>query len=92
VTVSGGGSPQISVSPSSLSFGSVAVGQSKSMTLSIKNGGTAALTISSLSSDNKAFSACDSVGNCCRRIEYAVRRSIYAGDRDYSVRYVDVSQ
>jgi len=57
VTVSGGGSPQISVSPSSLSFGSVAVGQSKSMTLSIKNGGTAALTISSLSSDNKAFAA-----------------------------------
>ena len=56
VTIASSGSPQISVSPASLSFGGVTVGQSKSQTVTIKNTGNASLNITSATVDNKQFS------------------------------------
>ena len=49
--------PKIGVTPSSLSFGSVTVGQNSSLALAISNNGSAALTISSITSSNGAFAA-----------------------------------
>ena len=47
--------PVIGVSPATLDFGSVASGQTKDLTLTISNSGTASLTVSSASSSNSAF-------------------------------------
>ncbi|MCW5977191.1 MAG: choice-of-anchor D domain-containing protein [Bryobacteraceae bacterium] len=49
--------PAISVTPSSLDFGSVAVGQAKDLTLTIRNSGAAALTVNSIASTNVLFTA-----------------------------------
>lgn len=64
VAVSGGTAPAlapvISVSPASLAFGAVTVGQSATRTISIANTGSAALTVSLLSSSNAQFASIDS--------------------------------
>ena len=60
VTLGGGtgssGAPSITTSPSSLDFGNVTVGQSPTMTLTIRNAGSGTLTVSSIASDNPFFS------------------------------------
>jgi hypothetical protein len=48
--------PSIDVSQTSLDFGSVIVGQSKDLTLTIRNIGASPLTVNSLTSDNSQFS------------------------------------
>jgi len=48
--------PRLTVSASSLDFGSVAPGQSADRTLTLTNSGTAALSVSSLTSSNARFS------------------------------------
>ena len=53
--VTGGAAPDISV-PTSRAFGSVTVGTSKTMTLTISNAGTAALTITSITITGSQFS------------------------------------
>ena len=50
-----GGSPSISVTQASLDFGTVNVGQTKDVTLTIRNTGTAALTVNSVTSSNARF-------------------------------------
>jgi hypothetical protein len=55
------GAPMISVSPASLAFGSVTIGQPKDLTLSIANRGTAPLAVSSMTSDNTQFTAIGTV-------------------------------
>jgi uncharacterized protein (TIGR03437 family) len=52
---SAAGSPAIVVSPASLDFGSVAVGQSRDLLLTIRNTGTGELNVSSLTSSNASF-------------------------------------
>ncbi len=47
--------PDISVSPTSLDFGNVAVGSSRNRTLTISNVGNAALTVNGVTSGNTAF-------------------------------------
>lgn len=47
--------PDISVSPTSLDFGNVAVSSSRNRTLTISNVGNAPLTVDSITSDNTAF-------------------------------------
>ncbi|HRY50596.1 MAG TPA: choice-of-anchor D domain-containing protein [Candidatus Paceibacterota bacterium] len=47
--------PIIQVSPSSLDFGSVLIGQNKTLILIVQNPGTAALTVTALTSDNPLF-------------------------------------
>jgi sugar lactone lactonase YvrE/P pilus assembly chaperone PapD len=51
------GAPDIDVTPTSLDFGSVAVGQSKDLMLTVRNTGTTPLTVSSITSSNMQFSA-----------------------------------
>jgi hypothetical protein len=51
-----GGQPQLTYSPGSLSFGNVSVGGSASQTVTISNGGTAALTINSLAPSGAGYS------------------------------------
>jgi hypothetical protein len=51
----GTAAPRIGVSPGSLSFGSVTVGQSTSLGLTISNAGSVALMVSSITSSNAAF-------------------------------------
>jgi hypothetical protein len=61
VSVSGTGSgtttavPAIDVSPASLDFGTVTVGQSKDLSLTVRNTGNAPLTINSVASSNPRF-------------------------------------
>lgn len=47
--------PSIDVAPSSLDFGTVSVGQVKDLTLTVRNTGDAALTVSSIASNNSQF-------------------------------------
>ncbi|MBI3939538.1 MAG: choice-of-anchor D domain-containing protein [Acidobacteria bacterium] len=47
----------IEVTPASLDFGSVGVGQSKDLTVTLRNAGAAALTVNSISSTSPQFSA-----------------------------------
>ncbi|MCC6694566.1 MAG: Ig-like domain-containing protein [Candidatus Hydrogenedentes bacterium] len=54
--IAAGVGPRIAVSPSSLSFGSVAQGQQASLPLTVKNTGNADLHVSSIQSSNGAFS------------------------------------
>jgi hypothetical protein len=54
---SGSASPSIDVSPIGIDFGSATVGQTKDATLTVRNTGSASLTVSSLSLDSTAFSA-----------------------------------
>ena len=49
--------PKIEVTPSSLAFGSVTMGQTKDLTLTIRNTGSGALTVNSVTSSNSMFSA-----------------------------------
>jgi hypothetical protein len=49
------GAPKISVSPSSLAFGDVTVGQTKDLSLTVQNSGNAILTISSSSNTSPRF-------------------------------------
>ncbi len=51
-----GGQPQLTYTPNSLSFGNVSVGGSASQTLTISNGGTAPLTISSFAAVGAGYS------------------------------------
>jgi uncharacterized protein (TIGR03437 family) len=51
----GAAAPSISVSPTTLSFGSVTVGKPLSMMLTINNTGTATLNVSSISANNPLF-------------------------------------
>jgi hypothetical protein len=53
--VGSGGSPSISATPGSLSFGSIAVGQTKNLSLVVNNNGGGTLTVSSITSSNAAF-------------------------------------
>jgi hypothetical protein len=59
VGVSGTGTPvaapSITTSPATLAFGSVTVGKPQSLPLTINNGGTATLNVSSITIDNKLF-------------------------------------
>lgn len=48
--------PNIDVTPTSLDFGNVAVGQNKDLTVTIRNSGSAALTVNSISNSNARFS------------------------------------
>jgi len=48
--------PAIAVTPSSLAFGSVAAGQTKDLSLTVQNTGTAQLTVSALTIGNGLFS------------------------------------
>lgn len=59
VAVAGTGAavPSIDASPAALDFGNVAVGQSKDLTLTIRNTGTASLTVSAVTSLNPRFTA-----------------------------------
>jgi hypothetical protein len=50
-----GASPRLQVDPPSLDFGAVVLGQSRTLSLSIRNGGTAPLTVASILSDNARF-------------------------------------
>jgi hypothetical protein len=50
-----GAAPQISVSPASLNFGNVTVGQSASLTLTVKNTGNATLNVTALNVSGAAF-------------------------------------
>src|SRR5262249_33690712 len=56
------GAPKLSVSATSLAFGSVTVGQTKDMTLTLTNTGTAALTVSSFAVSGQVFSVLTSPG------------------------------
>ena len=62
VSLSGTGSltpasgPAIDVSPASLDFGAVTSGQTKELVLTVRNNGTAALTVNSMTSSNPLFS------------------------------------
>lgn len=47
-----GTAPQFSIAPGSLSFGSVAIGSSASLTLTVTNAGTATLSVTSVTSGN----------------------------------------
>jgi hypothetical protein len=62
VSGTGVGAQDITVAPLSVSFGNVQVGQSSTQTIQIKNEGTAALLIDSISSPSVPFSI---VGNNC---------------------------
>lgn len=53
----GTATPKIGVTPSSLSFGSVMVGQNSSLSLAVSNSGTTALTVNSITSSNGVFAA-----------------------------------
>ena len=53
----GSNAPSIEVTPASLDFGSVNVGQSRDLNLTIGNKGSAALALSSIASDNPRFAA-----------------------------------
>src|SRR5258707_94515 len=55
--------PIFSVAPASLNFGNVQVGFSKQDSLTVSNTGTATLTISSVTSDNSAFSISPTSGS-----------------------------
>jgi Abnormal spindle-like microcephaly-assoc'd, ASPM-SPD-2-Hydin len=55
-TGTSGSASAIDVSPASLDFGSVIVGQNKDLTLTVRNNGTAALTVNSATSSNPRFS------------------------------------
>jgi mono/diheme cytochrome c family protein len=55
------GAPSVSLSSTSLSYGSVTVGASSSLTSTLTNSGTAALNLSTISSSNAVFA----VGNNC---------------------------
>ena len=58
VTGNGAGSaqaPAIDVTPSSLDFGSVTTGQTKDLTLTMRNNGNATLTVNSVTSSNPQF-------------------------------------
>jgi len=50
------GSPAIDLQPTSISFGSVAIGTTSERTLTIRNTGTLALTVSAVSINNQRFS------------------------------------
>ncbi len=49
------GSPSIEVTPARLDFGSVATGQTKDLTLTVRNTGNAALSVSSVTSSSSVF-------------------------------------
>jgi hypothetical protein len=51
----GEGGPALNVTPAALDFGSVTVGQSKDLTLSVANSGNAALAVKSASLDSAAY-------------------------------------
>jgi hypothetical protein len=55
VTPPAGTSPKLQVDPATLDFGSVVIGQSRTLTLSIRNGGTAALVVSSITSNSARY-------------------------------------
>jgi hypothetical protein len=48
--------PNIDVTPTSLDFGNISLGQGQDLTLSVRNLGTATLTVNSITSDNQQFS------------------------------------
>ncbi len=50
-----GAAPQASVSPASLNFGSVVLGQTKDLAFAVRNSGAGALTVNSITSDNARF-------------------------------------
>lgn len=54
-TVTPGTSPRLQVDPVSLNFGTVVIGESRTQTLSIRNGGTAPLTVTGIVSDSARF-------------------------------------
>ncbi|BDC48680.1 hypothetical protein F183_A09960 [Bryobacterales bacterium F-183] len=54
-TVTPGTSPRLQVDPVSLNFGTVVINESRTQTLSIRNGGTAPLTVTSITSDSPRF-------------------------------------
>jgi len=56
------GVPKLSLSASTLAFGSVTVGQTKDMSVTISNTGTAVLNITSLATGGTAFAATSSPG------------------------------
>ncbi|MGD1098213.1 MAG: choice-of-anchor D domain-containing protein [Bryobacteraceae bacterium] len=53
--VGSGGFPAIGATPGSLSFGSIAVGQNKNLSLVVNNNGAGTLTVSSITSSSAAF-------------------------------------
>jgi parallel beta-helix repeat protein len=53
--VGGTTSPDIDVLPANLSFGNVSMGQSRSLVVTIRNTGNAALTVNSIASNNRMF-------------------------------------
>jgi hypothetical protein len=53
----GTGTPAISVTPTSLDFGPVAAGQSRDLTVTVRNTGNAMLSVSAISASNARFSA-----------------------------------
>jgi hypothetical protein len=55
VTPPGGTSPRLQVDPASLNFGGVLIGQSRTLSLNIRNGGTAPLNVSSVVSSSPRF-------------------------------------
>ena len=55
VTPPSGTSPRLQVDPASLDFGNVVIGQSRTLSLSIRNGGTATLTVSSVVSSSPRY-------------------------------------
>ena len=62
VAIAGGQTqaPVIAVTPASLDFGNVSVGQTKDLTLTVRNNGTAILTVAQLGSSNPRFSSAQS--------------------------------
>lgn len=56
-TVSAAGVARIDVTPASLDFGGVSVGQTKDLTLTVRSTGSAALTVNAMTSSNARFSA-----------------------------------
>ena len=59
VAIAGGTTPQpvIGVTPTSLDFGNVTAGQVKDLTVTVRNTGTATLTVNSIASSNPRFAA-----------------------------------
>ncbi len=55
VTPPSGTSPRLQVDPASLDFGNVVLGQSRTLSLSIRNGGTATLTVTSVVSSSARY-------------------------------------
>jgi hypothetical protein len=55
--------PDIDVTPTSLNFGNVTVGTSADLTLTVRNVGTATLTVNSIMSDNARFTVVSPIGS-----------------------------